>query len=90
MILWTVARQAPLSMGILQARILKWVAVPSSRGLFSSYGARASHCRGFSCRAWTLGHVGFGSCGAPAYLLSGMWNLPRPGIEPVFDWQVDF
>ena len=29
---WTVANQAPLSMGILQARILKWVAMPSSRG----------------------------------------------------------
>ena len=31
---WTVARQAPLSMGILQARILGWVAMPSSRGSF--------------------------------------------------------
>ena len=30
---WTVARQAPLSMGILQARMLEWVAMPSSRGL---------------------------------------------------------
>ena len=29
---WTVDRQAPLSMGILQARILEWVAMPSSRG----------------------------------------------------------
>ena len=29
---WTVARQAPLSMGILQARILEWVTMPSSRG----------------------------------------------------------
>ena len=29
---WTVAHQAPLSMGILQARTLEWVAVPSSRG----------------------------------------------------------
>ena len=28
---WTAARQAPLSVGILQARILKWVAMPSSR-----------------------------------------------------------
>ena len=28
---WTVALQAPLSMGILQARILEWVAMPSSR-----------------------------------------------------------
>jgi len=29
---WTEARQAPLSIGILQARILEWVALPSSRG----------------------------------------------------------
>ena len=30
--IWTVAHQAPLSMGILQARILEWVAMLSSRG----------------------------------------------------------
>ena len=29
---WTVAHQAPWSMRILQARILEWVAMPSSRG----------------------------------------------------------
>ena len=29
---WTVALQAPLAMGILQARILEWVTMPSSRG----------------------------------------------------------
>ena len=29
---WTVARQAPLSMGIVQARILKWVAISFCRG----------------------------------------------------------
>ena len=29
--LWTVAHQAPLSMGILWAQILEWVAMPSSR-----------------------------------------------------------
>ena len=29
---WTVVCQAVLSMGILQARILEWVALPSSRG----------------------------------------------------------
>ena len=28
----TVAHQAPLSMGVLQARMLEWVAMPSSRG----------------------------------------------------------
>ena len=32
--LWTVAHKAILYMGILQARILEWVAVPSSRGSF--------------------------------------------------------
>ena len=30
--LWTIACQAPLFMGILQARILEWVAMPTSRG----------------------------------------------------------
>ena len=29
---WTVAHQVPLSREILQARILEWVAMPSSRG----------------------------------------------------------
>ena len=29
---WTVAHQAPLSMESLQARILEWAAMPSSRG----------------------------------------------------------
>ena len=29
---WTVARQAPLSMWILQPRILEWIVKPSSRG----------------------------------------------------------
>ena len=29
---WTVACQAPLSIGVLQARILEWPAMPSSRG----------------------------------------------------------
>ena len=28
---WTVDHQAPLSMGILQARIIEWVAMPSSK-----------------------------------------------------------
>ena len=31
---WTVAHQAPLSIGILQARTLEWVAMPSSRGSY--------------------------------------------------------
>ena len=29
------------------------------------------------------------SCGARARLLRGMWDLPRPGLEPVLHWQAD-
>ena len=36
---WTVTCQAPLSMGILEARILEWVAMPSSRGIFPIQGS---------------------------------------------------
>ena len=45
--LWTIARQAPLSMGILQARILEWVAMPSSRG--SSQPRDWTHISYVSC-----------------------------------------
>ena len=31
-----IARQAPLFMGILQAKILEWVAMPSTRHAFQS------------------------------------------------------
>ena len=54
-------------------------------------GAWASHCGGFSCcraRAldtWASVVVARGpsSCAAWAQLLRGMWDLPRPGLEPV-------
>ena len=44
---WTVACQAPLSMGLLQARILEWVAMPSSRG--SSQLRDRTHVSYVSC-----------------------------------------
>ena len=37
-------RQAPLSMGILQARILEWAVVASSRGEYVSEGT--AHAKG--------------------------------------------
>ena len=44
---WTVVCQAPLSMGILQARILEWVALPSSRGSSQDRdGTQVSHVVG--------------------------------------------
>ena len=42
----TVAHQDPLSMGILQARILEWVAMPSSRGSSQPRDqTQVPHCR---------------------------------------------
>ena len=40
--LGTTAHQAPLSMGILKARILEWVAMPSSRGSSLTQGSNPS------------------------------------------------
>ena len=34
-----IACQAPLSVGILQAKILEWVAMPSSKGIFPTQGS---------------------------------------------------
>ena len=41
------SRQAPLSMGILWARILEWAAISSSRGIFPTQGLNPvlPHCR---------------------------------------------
>ena len=47
MTLWTVAHQAPLFMRILQARILEWIAMPSSRG--SSQHRDQTHVSYISC-----------------------------------------
>ena len=49
----------------------------------SPCGAWASHCGGFfCCGAQALGHR-LSGCGAWASLTQDMWDLPRPGIEPV-------
>ena len=44
---WTVGHQAPLSMGILQARILEWVAHSLLQGIFPTQGLSQGlqHCR---------------------------------------------
>ena len=44
---WTAAHQAPLSMEILQAGILEWLAMPSSRG--SSQSRDQTHISYVSC-----------------------------------------
>ena len=55
------------------------------RGLLSSFDVKTTHRSDFiSSGVQALGsYLGFGSCGAWAWLLCVMWNLPRPGIKPV-------
>ena len=50
---WTVAHQPPLSVGILQTRILEWVAMPSSRGSSQPRGGtQVSHIAGRFFTIW--------------------------------------
>ena len=35
------------------------------------------------CRAWAPEHMDFGSCSVTARFRHSMWDLPRPGIEPM-------
>ena len=49
---------------------------------FSSCGARASHCGGFSCCGAGLLGTRASVPVAQAKLSHGVWDLPGPGIEP--------
>ena len=52
------------------------------RGLFSSCGAQASHCSGFSsCREQALEHR-LSSRGTGVLMFCSLWDLPWSGIEP--------
>ena len=71
---WTVAPQAPLSMGILQARILEWVVMPSS-GVSSQPMDRIQAFRiagGFFTH-WAT---------REAQVYYGGWPVPSSGIFP--------
>ena len=62
-----VAHQAPLVHGILQARILDWVAISSSRGSFQSRD---------QIRVWSL-HCRYVSCIAGGFFTSGIRRKPQ-------------
>ena len=71
---------------------LRWVFIAARRlsVVAESRGYSSLQCVGFSLQ-WLLllqstdsRHVGFSSCGTRASLLRGMWDLPGPGLEPVF------
>ena len=83
---WTKAHQSPLSMGILQAWILKWVAISFSRG--SSWLRGWTHVSYVSCTGtqvlyhfttkWSLGHVIWApgsSCAWVVVTWTNKWSL---------------
>ena len=79
---WTVARQAPLPLGILQARILDWSGLPFFlQGIFPSQGLNPDllHCRRI---LYQLSHKG-----SPRILerVAGPspGHLPYSGLEPL-------
>ena len=74
-----------------------WVSIQLQRARAARHSSvQAFHCGGFSCcRAWAPGLAGFSSrgswalehrfgfCGIQSQLFLGMWDLPRPGMEPM-------
>ena len=75
--------QAPLSMGILQARILEWVTMPSSRGSSQSTDRTQVALEANSLPSEPPGkpmHAGVGSLSLCQGIFPG--DLPNPGIKP--------
>ena len=77
---WTVACQAPLSRGILQARILLWVAIPSSREASQPRDwSQVSCIAGGLFSVWASKETQENWGGK---LILSPEDLPNPGIEP--------
>ena len=81
--LWTIAYQAPLSIGILLARILEWAATPSSRG--SSWPRDWTWVSYVSCiTKQILYHLGSQNTGAGChFLLQGIFPAHGPNPGPL-------
>ena len=76
---WTVASQARLSVGILQARTLEWVAMPSSRGSSQPRDqTQVCHTAGGFYTVWVTREA---QDDWSAYPTPSPGELPNPGIE---------
>ena len=77
---WTAVHQAPLTMGILQGRILQGVAMPSSRVLSQARDQTQVSCiAGGFFTIWAIMEAKKYWNVEPAPFLG---DLPNPGIEP--------
>ena len=74
---WTTAHQARLSVGILQARILEWVSMPSSRGPSQPRDrTQVSHTVGWFFTDWATRESKNTEVGSLS-LLQGIFRWPR-------------
>ena len=81
----TVALQAPLSMGILHAGILEWVAMPSSRGSsLSKDWTQVSHIAGRFCIIWATREGKATQSNAGAWLCQSSPNRIHVSLQKSF------
>ena len=52
--------------------------------LVAQSGGYSLSCGGFRCCGTQAGEHRLSSCGVQTWLLRGVWDLPRPGIKPMF------
>ena len=62
------------------ALVVEWGLLTAVASLVQGTG---SQTRGLSSCGSRALELGLSRCGAWAYLSHGMWDLPRPGIEPL-------
>ena len=80
MIPWTIGHQAPLSMEILQARIMEWVAMSSSMGSSKARNqTQVSHISDRLFTIWATREVQEYWSGQP---IPSLGDLADPGIKP--------
>ena len=71
--------------GLLFVAVCRLLIAVAPRCRARALGTRASVVAAHglsSCGSWAL-ELRLRSCGAQASLLRGMWDLPRPGLEPM-------
>ena len=82
---WTVAHQAPLSIEILHAGVLEWVAMPSSReSSLSKDRTQVSHIAGGFCTIWATREGKATQSNAVAWLCQSSPNSIHVSLQKVY------